>query len=86
MPDSVTRRPRLIALILGIVATAAISAMLFGGLGFRRSLTVLQQLSLLLAVAVLWAVHIPLHFGSRYWSRRPAATRKITQSFKSRKS
>jgi hypothetical protein len=84
MSENVARRARLIGLVSAVVAIVVIGVLLLSGLGFD-SFTRLQQLSLLLAVAVLWAVHMPLHFGGRYWSRRLAATRKTTWSFKNRK-
>jgi hypothetical protein len=85
MSDNVARRARLIGLVSALVAVVAIGITLIAGFGFRKSLTPLQQLSLLLAAAALWAVHMPLPFGGRYWSRRLAGARQIIQSFKMRK-
>jgi uncharacterized membrane protein len=85
MSDNTAQRARLIGLISGLVVMVAIGVALVVCLGFGQSLTPLQQLSLLLAVAALWLVHRPLRFRGRYRSRRLAAARKITESFKSKK-
>jgi hypothetical protein len=85
MSENVARRARLIGLVWALVAVVAIGITLIAGFGFGKSLTPLQQLSLLLAAAVLWVVHMPLRFGGRYWGRRLAAARKIIQSFKIRR-
>jgi hypothetical protein len=84
MSDNVARRGRLIGLVSALVAVLAIGITLIAGFGFGKSLTPLQQLSLLLAAAVLWVVHMPLCFGGRYWSRRVTTVRKIAESFKSK--
>ena len=83
MSKGVAQRARLIGLTSAVVATVAIGVLLLSLFDFGQSFTRLQQLSLLLAAAVLWAVHMPLDFGGRYWSRRRAARR--TRSFKSGK-
>ena len=85
MSENGARRTRLIGLISVVVAIAEIGVTLLSDLGFD-SFTHVQQFSLLLAAAVLWTVHMPLDFGGRYWSKRLAAARKISRSFKSRKS
>jgi hypothetical protein len=82
MSDNIAQRPQLTGLISIVIAIVIIGATFLAELGFDRSFTRLQQLSLLLAAAVLWVVHMP-PLGGRYWRRRPAV-RKITQSFKNR--
>jgi hypothetical protein len=85
MSDNTAQRVRVVGLISIVVAITEIRVLLLSDLGFD-SFTRLQQLSLLLAAAVLWAVHMQLDFGGRYWSRRRAAARKTIQSFTDRKS
>jgi hypothetical protein len=85
MSKNIARRARLIGLVSALVAVVAIGITLIAGFSFGKSLTPLQQLSLLLAAAVLWAVHMPVHLGGRYRSRNQSAARKITQFFKARR-
>lgn len=85
MSENVARRVRLIGLVSGVAAIAGIGVLLLSDLGFGQSFFHLQQLSLLLAAAGLWVVHMPLDFGSRCWRRRATAG-KITQALKGRKS
>ncbi len=82
MSDNTARRARLIELTSAVVAIAGLGVLLLSDLSLD-SLTRLQQLSLLLAATVLWAVHMPVDFGGRYWSRGRASAQ--TQSFKNRK-
>jgi hypothetical protein len=85
MSENVARRARLIGLVSGVASISGIGVLLLSDLGFN-SLTHLQQLSLLLAAAVLWVVHMPLNFSDRYCSRKRGAARKEIQPLKGRKS
>ncbi len=85
MSNNTALHARLIGLISIVVAIAGIGVLLLSDFGFD-SFTRLQELSLLLAAAALWLVHMPLNPGGQHWSRRLAAARKITRSFKNRKS
>jgi hypothetical protein len=84
MSDKTAQHARLIGIISIVAAIVGIGVLLLSDLGFDSFIR-LQQLSLLLAAAALWLVHMPLNPGGRHWSRRRAAARKITRSFKSRK-
>lgn len=75
MSDNTARRARLIGLTSAVVATVAIGVLLLSRFDFGQSFTRLQQLSLLLAAAVLWAVHMPPDW-------RPALERKASSRAK----